>query len=278
MVDRFGDIVLVNGEVERLFGYRRDELLGQKIEILIPEVSRQQHIRHRDNFTSHPQTRHMGARQDLFGRHKDGTEIPVEIGLNPIQTREGPLILSAIVDISERKRAERLKDEFVATVSHELRTPLTSIAASLGLLAGPWHSAMPDTAKRLVTLANSNSARLVRLVNDILDFEKIQSGKSVFDLKRVKLRGLVEQTIETSKALADSRGVTLRLQPSDNYEVSADSDRLTQVMTNLLSNAIKFSPRETEVTDHHRTPRGLHPYLRQGSWPWRSRSFQAASI
>ena len=88
-------------------------------------------------------------------------------------------------------------------MSHELRTPLTSIAASLGLLAGPWHAAMPDTAKRLVTLANSNSARLVRLVNDILDFEKIKSGKSVFDLKRVKLRGVVEQTIEASKALAE---------------------------------------------------------------------------
>ena len=260
LVDRFGDIVLVNSEIERLFGYRRDELLGQKIEILIPENWRQQHTLYRDGFAHQARTRLMGARRDLFGRHKDGTEIPVEVGLNPIQTREGPLILSAIIDISERKRAERLKDEFVSTVSHELRTPLTSIAASLGLLAGPWHAAMPDTAKRLVTLANSNSARLVRLVNDILDFEKIESGKSVFDLKRVKLRGVVEQTIEASKALADSCGVTVRLQQSDNFEVYADADRLTQVITNLLSNAIKFSPRETEVAiaverrgDHIRT-------------------------
>ena len=248
IVDRFGKIVLVNGEIERLFGYGRDELLGRKIDLLVPESLRAQHILHRDSFTRHPEARRMGAGRDLFGRRKDGTEIPVEVGLNPIHTREGPLILSVIVDISERKRVERLKDDFVSTVSHELRTPLTSITASLGLLALPGHIAMSEMAKRLVTIANSNSARLVRLINDILDVEKIEAGKLAFDIKRVGLRSIIEQTIEASKALADSTGVTLRLQQSDNFEVYADADRLTQVITNLLSNAIKFSPQQAEVT------------------------------
>ena len=204
MVDRFGKIVLVNSEIERLFGYGRDELLGRKIDLLVPESWRQQHIASSRRIYPSSARRAAWERRDLFGRHKDGTEIPVEVGLNPIHTREGLLILSVIIDISERKRAERLKDEFVSTVSHELRTPLTSIAASLGLLALPGHIAMPETAKRLVTIANSNSARLVRLINDILDVEKIEAGKIAFDIKRVELRGIIEQTIEASKALADS--------------------------------------------------------------------------
>ena len=248
IVDRFGKIVLVNGEIERLFGYGRDELLGRKIDLLVPEGLRAQHIRHSDSFARHPEARRMGAGRDLFGRRKDGTEIPLEVGLNPIHTREGLLILSVIVDISERKRVERLKDDFVSTVSHELRTPLTSIAASLGLLALPGHIAMPDVAKRLVTIANSNSARLVRLIDDILDVEKIEAGEIALEIKRVGLGAIIEQTIEGSKALADSNGVTLRLQHSADFEVYADADRLTQVITNLLSNAIKFSPQQGEVT------------------------------
>ena len=114
---------------------------------------------------------------------------------------------------------ERLKDDFVSTVSHELRTPLTSIAASLGLLALPGHIAMPDVAKRLVTIANSNSARLVRLIDDILDVEKIEAGEIALEIKRVGLGAIIEQTIEGSKALADSNGVTLRLQHSADFEV-----------------------------------------------------------
>jgi PAS domain S-box-containing protein len=245
MVDRLGHIVLANGEVERLFGYGRDELLGQSIDILVPEGMRAQHRAHRDNYSRQPETRHV---RDLFGRHKDGTEVPVEIGLNPIKTREGPLVLCVIVDISERKRLERLKDDFVATVSHELRTPMTSIAASLGILAGATHIDLPDTAKRLITIANANSARLVRLINDILDLEKIESGKITFDIKSVDLRALIEQTIEANKALADACRVRLRLQDSPTCNVYADPDRLTQVITNLLSNAIKFSPPEEDVS------------------------------
>jgi PAS domain S-box-containing protein len=248
MIDRMGRIVMVNTEVERLFGHRRDELLGRSADMLVPARLRGQHARHRDGFIHHPESRLMGAGRDLFGLRKDGTEFPVEVGLNPIQTSEGLLVLSVIVDISERKRLERLKDEFVSTVSHELRTPLTSISGSLGLLIGGATGKLPESARRLLAIAQSNSQRLVRLVNDILDIEKMESNRIAFNFKPVEARTLVEQAIEDNRGFADGYAVRVRLDPASvTGEVYADPDRLVQVVTNLLSNAIKFSPPDGEV-------------------------------
>jgi signal transduction histidine kinase len=148
----------------------------------------------------------------------------------------------------ERKRLERLKDEFVSTVSHELRTPLTSIAASLGLLIGKVAGILPGPAARLLSIAYTNSRRLVRLVNDILDIEKLESGRVVFDFTKVNVRSLVEHAIEANRGFAQSHNVRIRLMDSSGIgEVRADADRLVQVVTNLLSNAIKFSPADNEV-------------------------------
>ncbi len=247
MVDGAGNIMMANGEIERQFGYSRVELVGQPIDILVPEKMRTQHMGRRANFARKPEARRMGTGRELFGRRKDGSEFPVEIGLNPIKTHEGVLVLGVIVDISERKRIERLKDEFVATVSHELRTPLTAISASLGLLVGAVDVKLPEAAKRLVTIAHSNSQRLVRLINDILDIEKIESGNVIFNLQRVEVGTLVAQAIEANRALAAGYGVYLRFDDTSASEVRADPDRLMQVVANLLSNAIKFSPRDSEV-------------------------------
>jgi PAS domain S-box-containing protein len=248
MTDRSGAIVMLNTEIERLFGYPRDELIGQSVEILVPAGLRAQHVRRRTAFAQQPETRRMGAGRDLFARRKDGTEFPVEVGLNPVNTRDGVLVLAVVADISERKRIECLKDEFVSTVSHELRTPLTSISGSLGLLVGNAAGKLPEPVMRLLTIAHKNSQRLVRLINDILDIEKMESGGVVFTMKRVEVRALIEQAIEASRAYAESLGVTIRIDPSSTSgEVRADPDRLLQVVTNLLSNAIKYSPSGEEV-------------------------------
>jgi DNA-binding response OmpR family regulator/two-component sensor histidine kinase len=141
-----------------------------------------------------------------------------------------------------------LKDEFVATVSHELRTPLTSISGSLGLFAGQWASKLPESAARLLTIAHTNSQRLARLLNDILDVEKLESGRVVFNLSKVAVRSLVEGAIEDNRGFAGSYGVQVRLDvASGDFDVNADPDRLAQVVTNLLSNAIKFSPADGDV-------------------------------
>jgi PAS domain S-box-containing protein len=243
-----GNMVMVNTEIENQFGYSRDELIGQAVEMLVPERLRAQHTLQRRNFTPGPETRRMDAGGDLYGLRKDGTEFPIEVGLNPIQTGDRLLVLAVIVDISQRKNMERLKDEFVSTVSHELRTPLTSISGSLALLVGQWSDSLPESATRLVSIAHKNIQRLVRLINDILDIEKIESGRVVFNFMRVGLRQVAEQAIEDNRGFAQEYGVHLRLDASSvEAEVNADPDRLVQVITNLLSNAIKFSSRGGEV-------------------------------
>ena len=248
MSDAAGTIVMINKEIERLFGYERDELIGRSIDDLVPERLRRRHSRHRDEFAHRPRQRHMDGSRELVGLRKDGTEIPIEVGLTPLESRDGVMVLSAIVDISERKRLDRLKDEFVSMVSHELRTPLTSISGSLGLLMGNAAGHLPETAMRLLKIAHANSQRLVRLINDILDLQKIESGQVVFHLKDLALRPLIEQTIDANRAFAQGFGVRIRLDAgSDDGEVFADSDRLAQIVTNLLSNAIKFSPTGDEV-------------------------------
>src|SRR5450631_1387774 len=128
VVDSFGRIVRANSVTERMFGYSRDELIGQTVDLLVPTGSRDQHARHRGQFAAH--SRIILARS-LRAERKDGTEFPVEVSLNPIHTNNGVQVLGVIDDISERLRMENLTDEFVATVSHELRTPLTSIAGAL---------------------------------------------------------------------------------------------------------------------------------------------------
>lgn len=246
MIDATGTIQMVNAETEKLFGYRRQELIGHSVDLLVPPQFRDDGLQCPTRFIDHTDVRQMGIRRDLFGLRKDGTEFPIEAGLSSIETPNGLIVLSTVIDISERKRVERLKDEFVSTVSHELRTPLTSITASLGLLAGGGVAKLPDKVAHLIGIAHTNSRRLVRLINDILDVEKIEAGKVVFNLERVDMRSLVEQTIEANREFAEGFGVRLRLDPgsgSGASDVTADSDRLTQVVTNLLSNAVKFSPK-----------------------------------
>jgi PAS domain S-box-containing protein len=242
VVNHAGEIVLLNLQAEKEFGYRRDELIGQSIKKIIPE-----HVAERliANGLRSALTAHIGKETELTGRRKGGDEFPIEIMLSPLESAERILVIR---DISVRRQTERLKDEFVATVSHELRTPLTSISGSLGLLTGQWASKLPESAARLLTIAHANSQRLVRLINDILDIEKLESGRVVFNLSKVAVRSLVEHAIEDNRGFAESYSVQVRLDAaSDHLDVNADPDRLAQVITNLLSNAIKFSPADGEV-------------------------------
>ncbi|MBI4789941.1 MAG: PAS domain S-box protein [Chloroflexi bacterium] len=157
-------------------------------------------------------------------------------------------ILVVMRDITDRKNVDRMKNEFVSTVSHELRTPLTSIRGSLGLIVGGVTGDIPPQAKSLVEIAYKNSERLVLLINDILDIEKIESGKMIFHFKPLELAPLIEQAIEVNRGYAAQFGVQLALEPATTgIQVNGDSDRLTQVLTNLLSNACKFSPRDSTV-------------------------------
>jgi PAS domain S-box-containing protein len=169
----------------------------------------------------------------------------------PISNARGEIVgmVEITRDITESKRQEQLKDEFIATVSHELRTPLTCILGSVSCLAGGTAGELPDPALRLLRMALNNCRRLVAIVNDILDMEKIQAGKVRYDREAVDVRALAMQVIEANRAFADSYGVVVRLaDTAAEGTVDADPQRLAQALTHLLTNAIKFSPRGGEVT------------------------------
>jgi PAS domain S-box-containing protein len=151
-------------------------------------------------------------------------------------------------DITELRRIDRMKTEFVSTVSHELRTPLTSIRGSLGLISGGVAGELPEAVKSLVGIAKNNCERLIRLINDILDSEKIESGKLRLDLQVVDIRQLVQQALAANEGFAGQHNVRLVMRaPETPLHVRIDSDRMTQVLTNLLSNAVKFSPAGSPV-------------------------------
>jgi PAS domain S-box-containing protein len=248
MMDEAGAIVLVNAQIEKLFGYARAELLGRPIEMLVPERFRVHHPGLRQGFFSAPRTRLMGAGRDLFGLRKDGSEMPVEIGLNPLHTSEGKFVLSSIVDLSLRQEIDRMRTDFVSTVSHELRTPLTSISGSLGLLQSGALGALPDEAAAMIRIAYKNSGRLVRIINDILDIGKLEAGQLTLRMVSLSLAELLGQAIEANSAYAEQYGVRFLLDGgSDAGRVMADPDRLMQVVTNLLSNAAKFSRHGADV-------------------------------
>jgi PAS domain S-box-containing protein len=192
------------------------------------------------------------SRERRFIR-KDGAIIWVNASQSLVLDAEGQpdCYVSVVQDITELKRIDRMKTEFVSMVSHELRTPLTSIRGSLGLIAGGVAGSLPDAARNLIDIAKSNCERLIRLINDILDTDKIESGNMHFDPRQAELGPLLQAAVAANEGFASQHGIRIRLQcPAEPLRVNVDSDRLNQVLANLISNAVKFSPagKAVEVT------------------------------
>ncbi|GGD84691.1 hypothetical protein GCM10011515_00520 [Tsuneonella deserti] len=242
VLDEMGTIREANPSVSRLFGYRSDDLVGMHNTALManPPTLEDSNawLRSLDSTGVG-----FGGRQDFIGRRADGTTLATDVSVARFDDDGRPCYVAVVRDVTERKRIEQMKTEFVSTVSHELRTPLTSIGGSLGLLAAGAAGPLGDKAARLVSIAHSNCERLVRLINDILDIEKIESGKMQFDRRRMSLGPLVERTVGANAAFGDAHAVRMHTHmPPWPIAVLGDPDRLEQLLTNLLSNAIKHSP------------------------------------
>lgn len=237
-----GKIETVNPAAERMFGYSADELRQTDVNQLVtsPQGTPLAEL-------SKAAVKKGGMVRELTAHRRDGVTFPIDVALTAMRLSSGWHTVTVVRDISERRRIEEMKTEFVSTVSHELRTPMTSIAGSLGLLAGGAAGELPDKAARLISIAQANSQRLVRLINDILDVERIDSGQLRLVLEPMDLRQIAERSIEGARGLADSLNVTLTLHDGQPAPVRGDADRLIQVVTNLLANAAKFSPTGGEV-------------------------------
>ena len=241
--NRSGTIAAINRAGEAMLGYRREELARRDIATLLSHTEGDAAFLER--LSSEGQA---GGVLECAARRKDGSAIPVEVAFGRFDLPEGVHVVAAIRDITERRRVERMKSEFVSTVSHELRTPLTSISGSLGLVTGGAAGPLPEKAARLLEIAASNCQRLVRLINDILDIEKIESGQLAFQMAPQDLAALARRSVEELDGLASNLGVQIDFHAAPEApKVRGDADRLTQVVTNLLSNAAKFSPRGATV-------------------------------
>jgi PAS domain S-box-containing protein len=273
-VDADGRIILLNRVTEDMFGYSRDELLGQPVEVLIPPEIHARHAEHRAQYRQHPMTRTMGSGLALEGIRKDGSRFPIEISLSPSASAEGFRVIAIIRDTTERRaaedrlrrvredytrrlaetnaelemtnreleRANRLKSEFLASMSHELRTPLHTIIGFSELLAEELEGPLNEKQHRFVQHIHKDSLHLLELINDVLDISKIEADRLELRPEAFDFTALVAESLASIRSLAEAKSHTLETALDIPAAVEADRLRIKQILVNLLSNAVKFTP------------------------------------
>jgi PAS domain S-box-containing protein len=262
-VDREGRIVLLNAATETIFGYGREELLGQPVEKLIPEGARGRHHAHRAAYWANPVTRPMGFGMILLARRRDGSEFPVEISLSPVRIDDGFRVTAIIRDVTAKQKAEeairaanqqlelqnreldrvnRLKSEFLASMSHELRTPLHTIIGFTELLGEELEGPLNEKQKRFLGHVHQDSQHLLELINDILDLSKIEAGQMELHQESFDAGSVVAEAVNGILPMASARGIAAENQVGRETIVKADRVRFREILNNLLSNAVKFTP------------------------------------
>ncbi|MBT9493328.1 MAG: PAS domain S-box protein [Paucibacter sp.] len=256
MANPTGHIVIANSQAERLFGYEAGELRGLSVDLLLPGRYRHAHVGHRSNYFQQPRKRAMGSGLDLAGLRKDGTEFPIEISLSPLRTEESAFVMSAIRDISERKRIElalqeknlelananQAKDRFLAGMSHELRTPLNAIIGFTGTLLMRLPGPLNDEQQKQLRTVQASGRHLLALINDLLDVSKIEAGKVELVFAAVDCRAVLDEVVATLRPQAELKKLALTVQmPEQPLALHTDRRALCQIILNLAGNAIKFT-------------------------------------
>lgn len=251
VIDPSGEIVLVNAQTEALFGYLRDELLGKPVEILLPESLHGRHAMHRGVYLADPRARPMGANLTLAGQRKDGKEFPVDISLAPLQTAEGLLVAAAIRDVTERKRLETFRDEFIRNAAHELRTPMATLAGLGETLADHFDELRRDQIEQILAALKRQGERAGSLITTLLDLSRLESGTGEIESAALSVRTIIDQALAVAPP---PPRIKLDLVPPADLWVTANAVRVDQVMNNLLTNAYRYGGDAVTVSAHATGP------------------------
>jgi PAS domain S-box-containing protein len=264
IVDGEGRITLANAQAQKMFGYAAEELLGQPVELLVPEKNRRAHVEHRAAYQAQPRTRPMGVGLELSGRRKDGSLFPVEISLSPMETREGRLVISVVRDITDRRRAEariqalnedlarryaeleaahRELEAFSYSVSHDLRAPLRAIDGFSQALLEDCEPQLDERGKDYLRRIRAATRRMGELIDDLLALSRVT--RQEMRRERVDLSALARSVVAQLRRLEPARRVEVVI--ADGLEAEGDAHLLRLVLENLLGNAWKFTAREPEA-------------------------------
>lgn len=244
VINSEGEVKIANPSAVNMFGFDWDELEGRQCVTLLGDskyLKTEAEIKELWNTTL---DRTLGSLKEMNALKKNGEEFPVQMSLIDFQSSEGKSYLMNILDVSDLREVERLRREFVATVTHELRTPLTSIYASMTLLM--IDPAQSENNKKMLNIAERSCARLIKLINDLLDVEKFDTGMVILETAEIDMGIIVNRSIDAVITVAENAGVKIE-QELESMVVFADEDRIVQVLVNLLSNAVKFSPQNSTV-------------------------------
>ncbi|HND98985.1 MAG TPA: ATP-binding protein, partial [Plasticicumulans sp.] len=251
-------VVIANSHAEHLFGYAPGELDGQPVEMLLPERLRSMHVTHRAHYRAQPHARPMGAGLELAARRRDGSEFPVEISLSPLATEVGPMTMSAIRDVTERKRFEKAlqeknhelaaanqaKTQFLASMSHELRTPLNAIIGFTGALLMKLSGPLTSVQEEQLKLVQSSGKHLLALIGDLLDLARIEAGRIDLTPEPLDAVAITNEVVASLRPQAVHKGLALNVaHEAPVLALHADRRALTQILINLIGNAIKFTER-----------------------------------
>ncbi len=270
LVNSKGEITMTNKQTEKQFGYINEELIGEKLEILIPERFRNNHISFRDKFHKNPQTRSMGVGRDLFALRKDGTEFPAEIGLNPIKTETGTHILTSIIDITERKKLEdaiqvntrkienqnqelkiseqklkesnATKDKFFSIIGHDLKNPFNIILGFTNMLIDSYALFDDDEKKKFITDINVSAKTAYTLLENLLTWALSQQGGIVLEKEEIDLAAFIQESISPYVHSSSEKNIDISINIPVDLKIVTDKSTMSTVIRNIVNNAIKFTP------------------------------------
>jgi protein-histidine pros-kinase len=252
IIDHFGKITVVNEQTEKMFGYTRRQLLGQEVEMLLPEELRDRHISHRAGFAADPQLRPMGRELELFGRRADGSLFPVEISLSPFTSSSGAFISSVIRDVTSRKgmeqdlitarqdaeRANKANTAFLAAASHDLRQPVQALA----LLNGALRRTVSDKlALEMIESQQNSLDAMTNLLNSLLDISRLDAGKVEPEFEDFRVQRLVDRLFSESSRQASQKGLRFEVDTCEEVIIRSDPNLLGEIIQNFVSNAIRYT-------------------------------------